>query len=74
MTIQEALQIEEEFYMIQSPSEEDIFRYTEAMDFLIRETRQPRYMMSLGGYYYEDKRVAKDSPEAQEAIKAASEQ
>ena len=55
MTIQEAMKIEEEFYETQSPSEEEVFRFTEAMDFLIHETRQPRYMMSLGGYYYEEK-------------------
>ena len=56
MTIQEAMQIEDEFYEIQSPSEEEIFRFTEAMDFLIRETKQSEYMMRLGGFYYEEKR------------------
>ena len=55
MTIKEAMKIEYDFYEIQSPTEEDVFRYTEAMDFLIRETGQSRYMMSLGGYYYEQK-------------------
>ena len=56
MTIKEAMQIEEDFYQIQMPTEDEVFRYTEAMEFLIRETRQSRYMMSLGGYYYEEKR------------------
>ena len=56
MTIQEAMQIEDEFYGTQSPTEEEIFRFTEAMDFLIRETKHPGYMMSLGGWYYEEKR------------------
>ena len=56
MTIQEAMQIEDEFYRTQSPTEEEIFRFTEAMDFLIRETKHPGYMMSLGGWYYEEKR------------------
>ena len=56
MTLQEAMQIENEFYGKQSPTEEEVFCFTEAMDLLIRETRQPRYMMSLGGYYYEAKR------------------
>ena len=55
MTIQEALHIENDFYEIQSPSEEEVFRFTEAMDYLIRETGEPRYMMHLGGYYYEQK-------------------
>ena len=56
MTIQEAMQIEMDFYGIQSPSEDDVFRFTEAMDYLIHETKQPRYMMGLGSYYYEQKR------------------
>jgi len=56
MTIQEAMQIEIDFYGIQSPSEEDVFRFTESMDYLIHETKQPRYIMGLGSYYYEQKR------------------
>ena len=45
MTIKEARDIEERFYRISNPSEEDIFLYTEAMDFLIHEESRPEDMM-----------------------------
>ncbi len=45
-----------DFYGLSDPSEEEAFTYTEAMDYLIRETKNPEYMLSLGGYYYEEKR------------------
>ena len=53
MTIKEARDIEERFYRISNPSEEDIFLYTEAMDFLIHEESRPEDMMQLGGWYYD---------------------
>ncbi len=55
MTIKEALDIRRDFYGKSLPSEEEVFLFTEAMEFLIRETKQPEYMMNLGGYYYEHK-------------------
>lgn len=55
MTIREAQQIMRSFYQIGSPSEQDIFLFTEALAFLIRETKEPQYMMELGGYYYEQR-------------------
>lgn len=61
MTIEEAKEIKKQFDQDQTPSEEDKFIYTEAMDFLISETSDPYYMMELGGWYYEQKdfRLAK---------------
>jgi hypothetical protein len=56
MTVEEARVIENEFYKISNPNEEQEFMYIEAMDFLIQEENKPEDMMSLGGYYYELKR------------------
>lgn len=53
MTVEEARNIEEWFNRFSNPSEEDIFLYTEAMDFLIHEENKPEDMMQLGGWYYE---------------------
>ena len=55
MTITEAKQIELDFYCKESPTEEDIFAFTEALGLLISETKNPRYMMELGSFYYENK-------------------
>ena len=55
MDIREANIIRRNFYRMDDPSEEDIFLYTEAMDYLIRETADPETMLDLGGYYYEKK-------------------
>ncbi len=56
MTVKEAKRIAESFDQNQNPSEEEVFLFTEAMDFLIRENHDPGDMMYLGGYYYEMKR------------------
>ena len=56
MNIKEAMQTEMDFYYIQTPTEDEIFAFTEAMGVLITETKDPRYMMELGGFYYEKKR------------------
>lgn len=56
MTIEEARGIEENFYEISNPNEEEEFLYIEAMEFLIAEENQPEDMMNLGGYYYEMRR------------------
>ena len=53
MTIKEARDIVNEFDERDNPSEDDIFLFTEAMNFLIEEERRPQDMMYLGGYYYE---------------------
>lgn len=56
MTINEARNIQNDFYENQNPTEEEVFLYTEAMNFLIEEEHKPADMLSLGGYYYEIKR------------------
>lgn len=53
MTILEANKNLEEFYDISNPSEEEVFVYIESLEFLIEKTNESRYMMELGGYYYE---------------------
>ncbi|MCR4653968.1 MAG: hypothetical protein K5744_09820 [Eubacterium sp.] len=53
MTVEEARKIVEAFDENHNPSEEDVFMFTEAMNFLIEENHNPRDMMHLGGYYYE---------------------
>lgn len=55
MDIREANHIRRNFEQADKHSEEDIFLYTEAMDYLIHETADPKVMMSLGGYYYDNK-------------------
>ena len=56
MTVKEARKIAESFDKNHNPSEDDIFMFTEAMNFLIEEEHDPADMMYLGGYYYEIKR------------------
>ena len=56
MTVKEARKIAASFDKNQNPSEDDIFMFTEAMNFLIEEEHDPGDMMYLGGYYYEIKR------------------
>ena len=55
MTILEARRICEAYYAMTNPGEEDRFRVTEALDFLIHETRDPAYMVALGGIHYEQR-------------------
>ena len=55
MDLREANSIRRSFERSDKHSEEDIFLYTEAMDYVIRETADPKAMMVLGGYYYEQK-------------------
>ncbi len=56
MTVKEARRIVREFDRSKKPSEDEIFMFTEAMDFLIKELNDPADMLYLGGYYYEQKR------------------
>ena len=56
MTVDEARKIQRDFYDKSNPSEEDIFLFTEAMGFLIRELSDPHDMMELGGWYYDRRR------------------
>ena len=55
MTVDEAKRIIIDFREISSPSEDEEFVYTEALDFLIKEEDDPDAMMALGGFYYEKK-------------------
>ena len=55
MTIEQARKIERKFNRTAIPTEEDIFMYTEAMEYLIHEQNNPRDMLQLGGWYYEQK-------------------
>ena len=55
MTIEEATRICRQFYALGNPGEDDRFLFTEAMQYLIEQTHDPRYMMALGGMYYENK-------------------
>ena len=56
MKTEDALRIRSDYYMIENPTEEDEFMYTEALDYLIKETKNPSYMTELGWYYCERKR------------------
>lgn len=56
MTVGSALKIRREFYDKSIPDADDEFMYIEALEYLIRETKSPQFMMELGGYYYEQKR------------------
>lgn len=55
MNEREAYLIRNRFRMNEKPSEEDIFLYTEAMDYMIYELKDPQAMLELGGYYYGNK-------------------
>ena len=49
MNERETYLIRNRFRMNEKPSEEDIFLYTEAMDYLIYELKNPQAMLELGG-------------------------
>jgi len=55
MTIPEAKKILNDFYENTNPSEEDRFLYTEALKYLIEETKDSNYMVDLGAMYYEQR-------------------
>ena len=56
MTVNEARKLVRRFYTNQMPTDDDVFVFTEALNFLIEEEHNPRDMMELGGYYYEIRR------------------
>ena len=56
MSNTEALQILQEYYDNPKRSKDDEFLYTEALGFLITETKHPKYMAELAWYYCERKR------------------
>ncbi len=55
MTVKEARKAAEDFEKKQIHTEEDEFIFIEAMNYLIEEEKDPRDMMWLGGYYYEQR-------------------
>ena len=56
MTITEAKRIQNAFYQLTNPTEEDRFLFVEALSFLIEQTKDPDYMVDLGAYYYGERR------------------
>ena len=56
MTVKEARRIVDRFTGNQMPDDDEVFMFTEAMNFLIEEEHDPADMMYLGGYYYEMQR------------------
>ena len=52
MTASEAQKIVDSFNDNNNHTEDEEFLYLEALDFLITNTGNPRYMMMLGGYHY----------------------
>lgn len=53
MTIQQAEQIRDEYAEKTNPTDEELFEFTEAMNYLIEERQSPRDMLYLGGVYYD---------------------
>lgn len=53
MNISEAKQIIDDFNDRASHTDQESFMYIEALQFLINETHETRYITELGGYYYE---------------------
>lgn len=56
MTIAEAVKAKNDYYKTNTHTEDEIFMFTEAMEYLISETRDPKYMLELGGYYYDERK------------------
>ncbi len=52
MTTREAFKIVNDFYDKNNYTEDEEFEFIEALEFLIKETADPRCMMDLGGHYY----------------------
>ena len=57
MTVKEAREYAEAFDRKVTTTEEEDFLYIEAMQFLIEEEKNPRDMMWLGGYYYDEEHI-----------------
>ena len=52
MTVSEAKRIVNEFFRDENVSADEEFVFTEAIKFLIEETKDPDYMNDLGAFYY----------------------
>lgn len=55
-SISRALKLVSDFDADPTPDREKEFLFTEAMEYLIRETGDAEYMFQLGGFYYDKKR------------------
>ena len=55
MTVMEARRIRRDFYRLTNPTEEERFAFTEALEYLICETKDPSAMLDLGSMYYEER-------------------
>ena len=53
MTINEAVKNVRDLAYQSNLTEDEEFIFTESLSFLIEKTNDPKYMMELGGYYYE---------------------
>ncbi|MBQ0064730.1 MAG: sel1 repeat family protein [Firmicutes bacterium] len=56
MNIFEAQEIIQEYYQSQNHTEEEEFIFFEALTFLIEETKDPKYMIDAGGYFYRQRK------------------
>ena len=52
MTVYEAMQIARDYYKLTNPTEDDTFMFTEALNYLVTEAKDPNAMAELGGMYY----------------------
>ncbi len=52
MTLTEANKIVKDYYSLSKPGDDDNFIFLEALSFIVNETKNPRAMLDLGGWYY----------------------
>jgi TPR repeat protein len=52
----DALKALQDYYDTKNPTADDEFKFTEALGYLIEETKNPKYMTELGWYYCSKKR------------------
>ena len=55
LTIEKAQQILDDYYDLTQPKYEDDIQLINALEYLIKETNNPEYMVELGGWYYGQK-------------------
>ena len=55
LTIEKAQQILDDYYDLTQPTYEDDIQLINTLEYLIKETNNPEYMVELGGWYYGQK-------------------
>lgn len=55
LTIEKAQQILDDYYDLTQPTYKDDIQLINALEYLIKETNNPEYMVDLGGWYYGQK-------------------